>query len=316
MSDIGKIIHKKVKRNEQYALMASIAVWVEDNQDLVKLAQNLSQKTLSLGLCDSGLHHPFQIVPQDMFSERDTLYHDIFLNIDHAAWGYFRLNIKSLNEMQIVAPKISMWPENTLRSEEEANEFIEALAATLDDLYSLDESAEARSWDDINSKLEKMVNEYRNKIDPELKQIIDYVKSVPNALITEPNSGTSQLAKDSPYRFDLALLHPENWSIKDNNNNDELENFREALRKFFTFENSHAAFLYAAQKLLVQHGYKVQVVTDSAEGEPDTTDFAVMADVGGMVYVRPVLHATSIVITDGPKPKKKQKPQDFGLIME
>lgn len=44
MSDIGKIIHKKVKRNEQYALMASIAVWVEDNQDLVKLAQNLSQR--------------------------------------------------------------------------------------------------------------------------------------------------------------------------------------------------------------------------------------------------------------------------------
>jgi hypothetical protein len=77
-------------------------------------------------------------------------------------------------------------------------------------------------------------------------------------------------------------------------------------------ESREAALLYAAQRILVQKGFQVQVVTDSSEEEPDATNFVMVDTRTAMVYVRPVLHATEIVVTDGPKPKKK-KAHHFGI---
>lgn len=337
---IGKTTHKRVKRDEKYALMAGIAVWAEDNQELVQLAQRLSHKTLGLGLCDSSVHHPFQIAPLDMFHADGNLYHELFMNIDHSAWGYFRLNIKSLTEFELISPKLAPWPQTTFSSEEEVSEFLDALGATLDDLYELDEAADERKWDKINIILGKLVANYRASIDSRLTEIVEFVRSEPMAMITDPKTGAEQFAKDSAYRFDLALLHPENWYIardrtaeeqeKVENINakldkniiqlgqyaaleEETEAFRERLREFFVTESREAALLYAAQRILVQKGFQVQVVTDSSEEEPDATNFVMVDTRTAMVYVRPVLHATEIVVTDGPKPKAKRKSHHFGI---
>jgi Holliday junction resolvasome RuvABC endonuclease subunit len=93
---------------------------------------------------------------------------------------------------------------------------------------------------------------------------------------------------------------------------DETNQLREQIREFFIAESRAAAFLYAAQRTLAQHGYQTEVVTDSAEGEPDATNYVLIHKITNMVYVRPVLHATLVHIVDGPNPKTK-KPKDFGI---
>jgi hypothetical protein len=339
-NQIGKVTYKRMKRDEQYALMAGIAVWADDNKELVQLAQRLAHKTLWLGLCDSSVHHPFQIAPLDMFNADGNLYYELFLNIDHAAWGYFRLNIKSPTDFELICPKLAPWPQTTFDSEEEVSAFLDALGATLDDLYELSEAADERKWDKINAILKKLVTNYRTNIDPRLAEIVEFVRAEPRAMIADPKTGAKQFAKDLPNRFDLALLHPDNWYIarertEEEKNivaevnaaldknvlqlsqyatlEEETEAFRERLREFFVAESREAAFLYAAQRILAQKGFQVQVVTDSAEDEPDATNFAMVDARTAMVYVRPVLHATEIIVTDGPKPKVKRKSHHFGI---
>jgi hypothetical protein len=275
-----------------------------------------------------------------MFNADGNLYHELFMNIDHSAWGYFRLNIKGLTEFELISPKLAPWPQNTFDSEEEVLAFLDALGSTLDTLYELDEAADERKWDKVNTILKKLVANYRENIDSRLAEILEFVRAEPMAMIADPNTGAEQFAKDLAHRVDLALLHPENWYIarertEEEQNKvaeinakldknviqlskyaaleEETEAFRERLREFFIAESREAAFLYAAQRILVQKGFQVQVVTDSTEDEPDATNFVIADTRTAIVYVRPVLHAVEIIVTDGPKPKKKKKAHHFGI---
>jgi hypothetical protein len=339
-SRIGKSVHKRMKKDESYALMAGIAMWAEDNVKLVELAQRLSHKTLSLGLCDTNAHLPFQIVPVDMFTSDGNLYHELFLNLDHAAWGYFKIIIKNAEEFELVSPAAAPWPQSTFSSEAEVETFIEELGATLDELYQLDEYAEARNWDKMNLILSSMVSKYHAQVDDKLAEVKSQIDSQPMAMIADTNSGTEQFANATDYRYDLALQHPDNWYIarqrseeemekvtaintKLNKNvlqigqyaavEDETEVLRNLVRSFFEAENRESAFLYMAQRILVQKGFEVEVATDSTEGEPDTTNKVFVDTRTGMVFVRPVIHATEIRVTDGPKPKPKTKAHHFGI---
>lgn len=329
-----------MKKDENYALMAGIAMWTDDNQHLVQLAQRLSHKTLALGLCDTTAHYPFQIVPVDMFTPDGNLYHELFLNMDHAAWGYFKLIIRSENDFELISPKLAAWPEATFKSETEVEAFIEALGATLDELYQLDEQADARNWDQMNAILSSMVEKYHANVDAKLADVKAQVDQEPMAMIADSNTGTEQFAHSTDYRYDLALLHPENWYVARKRSDEEMEKVTEInaklnknvlqigsyatvedateelrgkIRAFFEAESKESAFLYMAQRILVQKGFEVEVATDSAEGEPDTTNKVFVNTRTGMVFVRPVIHVTEIRVTDGPKPKLKSKPHHFGI---
>ena len=68
-----------MEKDATYALGAGIYVWIQDNSSLVALAQTLAKKCVDLGLCDTNMHNPFQIVPTDLFAENGNL-HALILN--------------------------------------------------------------------------------------------------------------------------------------------------------------------------------------------------------------------------------------------
>ena len=77
MQNIGNGVSLKKKINHaqetENALRAGIYAWIDDNKDLVLIAQRLSGLTLNLGLCDTNAHNPFQIVPTDLFAENGVV---------------------------------------------------------------------------------------------------------------------------------------------------------------------------------------------------------------------------------------------------
>ena len=86
-----------MERTPEYALEAGIAVWTADNQDIVKCALELATVTTDLGLVDTNQNSFMGIVPTEVFGPDGNLIHECFLNINHMAWGYFRIIIKSIS---------------------------------------------------------------------------------------------------------------------------------------------------------------------------------------------------------------------------
>ena len=63
-------------KTPEYALEAAIAVWVKDNQDLVRCAIRLGAETTSLGLVDAEANSFMQIVPTEIFGKDGNLVHE------------------------------------------------------------------------------------------------------------------------------------------------------------------------------------------------------------------------------------------------
>jgi len=163
-----------------------------------------------------------------------------------------------------------------------------------------------------------MVAHYREIILPELEKTKRFIDGIRGATICDTNSDVKQLASKTELRYDLALQHPRNWIVVDDLDNLDSKNeiatnaLQEELMKFFFLESREAAFLYMAQKLLMTNHYKVQVVTDSAEDEPDATGFVTINPRDKFVYVKPVLHATALIASDGPPKPKPSKKNGWG----
>ena len=137
MKNIGNGTSFKKKNNHnqdtEKALTAGIYAWIDDNKNLVQIAQRLAGLAIDLGLCDTNAHNPFQIVPTDLFAENGNLHHELFLNIDHAAWGYFRIQIESEYKFSVVEPKLISHSNEPVIfiSELEVETYIKNLATTL-----------------------------------------------------------------------------------------------------------------------------------------------------------------------------------------
>ena len=126
-----------MEKTPEYALEAGIAVWTADNQDIVKCALQLADKTTSLGLVDTNQNSFMGIVPTEVFGPDGNLVHECFLNINHQAWGYFRIIIRSTSHFEVIAPRLTTFKNQILLSQQEAADFIEDLASSLDNLYLL-----------------------------------------------------------------------------------------------------------------------------------------------------------------------------------
>ena len=85
-----------MEKTPEYALEAGIAIWTKDNQEIVKCAIRLGAETTSLGLCDTEINSFVQIVPTELFGSDGNLIHECFLNINHQAWGYYKIIIEDL----------------------------------------------------------------------------------------------------------------------------------------------------------------------------------------------------------------------------
>lgn len=307
MNNISNGVSFKKKNNHsmdtEKALTAGIYTWIDDNKNLVQIAQRLASLTVNLGLCDTNSHNPFQIVPTDLFAENGNLHHELFLNIDHAAWGYFRIQIESEFKFSVIEPKLinSSDKPTIFISELEIENYIKSLASILDDHYKLLDLLDENNLEEAQSILDAALVTYKTSISDSLhktKNIIDSFDGEVGIKATNDEE-TVQLLKTMDTRYDLALLHPENWVVVKANGMEDQKFLSSWLKNFFVVENKAASLLYLYQKLIKDAGFKLIVHTDSVAPESDLTAEVLRDDALNLTLVRPVIHATKLEISNG-----------------
>ena len=95
-------------------------------------------------------------------------------------------------------------------------------------------------------------------------------------------------------RYDLALLHPENWVVVKANGIEGQDWLSSWLKNFFVADSKAASLLYLYQKLIKDAGFRVVVYTDSVEHETDLTGEVLRDENMNLTLVRPVIHATKM----------------------
>jgi len=290
-----------MERTPEYALEAGIAVWTADNKDIVKCALELAELTTNLGLVDTNQNSFMGIVPTEVFGPDGNLVHECFLNINHQAWGYFRIIIKSLSHFEVIAPRLTIFKNSLLLSQKEASDFINMLASSLDDLYLLEEHLEKSEIQEAEKLLVKMIVEYHEEVKHELISIKEYIANFPGKMyIQSTNSDDKQYIDEIPNRYDLALQHPENWHIEFfegfGTTEQEDKQFRERLVEFQKLENHYACRLYLAQKIVKELGFRLTVLTDSTSPEPDVSGEVLRDEAMKLTLVRPVMHCIGMRI--------------------
>jgi hypothetical protein len=241
------------------------------------------------------------IVPTEVFGPDGNLIHECFLNINHMAWGYFRIIVKSTSHFELIAPRLTTFKNQIFLSQQEVLDFIKDLAASLDDLYSIEELLEKEEIREAEKLLEKMLVGYHEAVKHELISIKEYIANFPGKMyIQSTNSEDKQYIDEIPNRYDLALQHPENWHIEffDGFGTTEQEDkeFRERLSEFQKLENHYACRLYLAQKIVLECKHRLTVLTDSEVPEPDTSGEVLYEEGLGLALVRPVMHCIGMRI--------------------
>lgn len=290
-----------MEKTSEYALEAGIAVWTADNQDVVKCALELASETTSLGLVDTNQNSFMGIVPTEVFGPDGNLIHECFLNINHMAWGYFRIIVKSTSHFKLISPRLTTFKNQIFLSQQEVSDFIKDIAASLDNLYLIEELLEKREIREVEKLLEKMLVGYHEAVKHELISIKEYIANFPGKMyIQSTNSEDKQYIDEIPNRYDLALQHPENWHIEffDGFGTAEQEDkeFRERLSEFQKLENHYACRLYLAQKIVLECKHRLTVLTDSEVPEPDTSGEVLYEEGLGLALVRPVMHCIGMRI--------------------
>lgn len=289
-----------MEKTPEFALEAGIAIWVADNQDIVKCAIRLGAITTSSGLCDSNLNPFMQIVPTEVFGANGNLIHECFLNINHQAWGYYKIVIEDLYKFKVIEPKLARTQESDiiLLSEDEVEDYIINLSKTLDKHYELSELLEDDKIDEAENLLNDMLANYHQNIQKPLSDMRQTIDSFQGDLfIKATNSDDMQNVKSLDTRYDLALLHPENWIIKSTDIIGGEKLIVDALKEFQIKENKQASLMYFAQKIIVDFmNQRLMVHTDSVAPEVDLTAEVMKDEALGLTLVRPVIHATKMEI--------------------
>jgi hypothetical protein len=131
-----------------------------------------------------------------------------------------------------------------------------------------------------------------------VKEIIDSFDGE-IAIKATNDEATTQPIKSMDTRYDLALLHPENWVVLNANGIEGQEWLSSWLKSFFVVESKAASLLYLYQKLIKDAGFRVIIHTDSVEPETDLTGEVLRDENMNLTLVRPVIHATKLEILNG-----------------
>ncbi len=289
-----------MEKTPEYALEAGIGVWIQDNPEIVKCAIRLGTFIDNLGLCNTNINNFMQIVPTDVFGSNGNLVHECFLNINHSAWGYYKIIIEDLYKFKVIEPKLARTQEKDiiLLSEDEVEEYLINLSKTLDPHYELNDVLENDDIDKAENILNNMLAKYHSNIaesHSKIKKIIDNFDG--ELCIKATNSDDMQPVKETSVRYDLALLHPENWIVKSYSGLHDQNWITTWLKEFQIAENREASLLYFAQKIVVSYNQKRLIVhTDSVEPETDVTAEVLIDKELDLTLVRPVIHATKLEI--------------------
>ena len=222
------------------------------------------------------------------------------MNINHQAWGYYKIIIEDLFKFKVIEPTLARTKSTdiVLLSEDEVEEYIINLSKTLDKHYELSEKLEEDDLESAEIILNEMLDEYHKVIKPalaELKSSIDNFVGV--IAIKATNSDDIENVRLLSTRYDLALLHPENWYVYKSDGMNGQEWLNQTLKNFQILENRQASLLYFAQKIVVDFmNQRLIVHTDSQEPEADLTAEVLKDETLGLTLVRPVIHATKLEI--------------------
>jgi len=164
--------------------------------------------------------------------------------------------------------------------------------------YEMYDAIEEENYGKAETLINEMLHDYHVRTQEPLKEIKSVIDSFSGDLfIKATNSDDMEDVKSLATRYDLALLHPENWVVKKNNSIVEQDWVSAWLKQFQIAENKEASLLYFAQKIVVgMHNLGLIVHTDSVEPETDLTAQVLVDKTLGLVLVRPVIHATRFEI--------------------
>jgi hypothetical protein len=228
------------------------------------------------------------------------LIHECFLNINHQSWGYYKIVIEDLFKFRIIEPKLARTQDTDiiLISEEEVIDYLKKLASTLDIHYELDDALENENYGKAETLLNEMLHDYHVRIKKPLNEVKNVIDNFNGEIaIKATNSEDMEDVKTLSARYDLALLHPENWVVTKSDGINGQPWLSSWLKNFQIRENKASSLLYYAQKIAVEYlGLRLLVHTDSVEPETDLTAEVLRDEAMNLALVRPVIHATKFEI--------------------
>lgn len=273
----------KLKINET-ELFEKLEKWIGFNVDVIVKAQDVSKKINEAKLFHIHRVLPFEILPVDDVASdfKLTVYLDhpsndtieIILNRDEAYTLDDEENKTILTDYDI---------ENLIAHSNDENNSI---------YQKFVESISVRNYTEVNKIINSELSKYRSKLDPKIKEIKDYLKSVENVGLTSPADGTVSYLNRVMGRWDLALC----WDVCPFvviSDPEQTENVKIEIEKFKVFEKSSSALLSTMQKACLTSNMDVQVITDSRDTEADASGW-LSVDKFGVPQIGPLLHVVKI----------------------
>ena len=189
----------KLKINET-ELFEKLEKWIGYNVDVIVKAQTISKKINDAKLLHIHRTLPFEILPiDDVASDfKLTVY------LDHPSNDTIEI-ILNRNESYILEQD-----NKKILTENEIHELISKYNDEDNVIYqNFVESILNRNYTEVNKIINLELGKYRTKLDPKIKEIKDYLKSIENVGLTSPTDGTVSYLNRVMGRWDLALL----WDV-------------------------------------------------------------------------------------------------------
>jgi len=273
----------KLKINES-ELFENLEKWIGYNVDVIVKAQTISKKINEAKLLHIHRSLPFEILPVDDVASDFKL--TVFL--DHPCKDTIEI-ILNRSESYVLDDQ----ENKKILLDEDIDNLITNSNNEENKIYQkFIESIHQRNYTEVNKVINSELSQYRMKLEPKLKEIKDYLKSIENVGLTSPTDGTVSYLNRVMGRWDLALLW-DTCPFVVVSNTELTESVKKEVESFKTFEKELSSLLNTMQKACLTSKMDVQVITDSKDNEADASGW-LSIDKFGVPQIGPLLHVVKI----------------------
>jgi hypothetical protein len=273
----------KLKINES-ELFENLEKWIGYNVDVIVKAQTISKKINEAKLLHIHRSLPFEILPVDDVASDFKL--TIFL--DHPCKDTIEI-ILNRSESYVLDDQ----ENKKILLDEDIDNLITNSNNEENKIYQkFIESIHQRNYTEVNKVINSELSQYRMKLEPKLKEIKDYLKSIENVGLTSPTDGTVSYLNRVMGRWDLALLW-DTCPFVVVSNTELTESVKKEVESFKNFEKEWSSLLNTMQKACLTSKMDVQVITDSKDNEADASGW-LSIDKFGVPQIGPLLHVVKI----------------------
>ena len=273
----------KLKINES-ELFENLEKWIGYNVDVIVKAQTISKKINEAKLLHIHRSLPFEILPVDDVASDFKL--TVFL--DHPCKDTIEI-ILNRSESYVLDDQ----ENKKILLDEDIDNLITNSNNEENKIYQkFIESIHQRNYTEVNKVINSELSQYRMKLEPKLKEIKDYLKSIENVGLTSPTDGTVSYLNRVMGRWDLALLW-DTCPFVVVSNTELTESVKKEVESFKNFEKEWSSLLNTMQKACLTSKMDVQVITDSKDNEADASGW-LSIDKFGVPQIGPLLHVVKI----------------------